>query len=83
MKHLDIVTAEELVPESGDGDNKYTGLLERGDEPWEEDGETREDETVEGEADMADEERRQDVVQLEAEDKNPEDVVTGVTGVFK
>ena len=52
MKHLDIVTAEELVPESGDGDNKDTGLLERRDEPSEEDGETREDETVEGEEDM-------------------------------
>ena len=83
MEHLDVVTTEELVPECGGGDNKDTGLLERGDEPSEEDGETREDETVEVEENMADEERGQDVVQLEAEDENPEDVVTGVTGFFK
>ena len=74
---------KKLVPESGGGDNKDTGMLERGDEDTEEDDETWEDITVEGEEDMEDDKRRHDVIQLEAEGEYLEDMVTGITGVFK
>ena len=83
MEHLDIVSLEELVPESGGGDNKDTGMLERGYEDTEEDDETREDITVKGEEDMEDDNRRHDVIQLEAEGEYLEDMVTGITGFFK
>ena len=62
VEHLDVVMVEELVPESGSGNNKDAGIQKRGDGDTEEDGESREDETVEREEDMEDEERRQVVV---------------------
>ena len=83
MEHLNVVTAEELVPESGGGDNENAGLLDWADGDTEEDGEPREGDNFEGKEGVEDEEGGDEVVQLEADGKDTEDVVAGVTGVFE
>ena len=83
VKHFDVVTMEKLVPESGSRDDEDACFLEWRCKHTEENDETREDETVQREKDMEDDGCREDIVQLKAKGKNPEEVVAGITFVFK
>ena len=83
MEHLDIVSLEELVPESGGSDGKEAPILDRAEGDAQEDDEPSKVYNIEGKEDMVDAQAGEDIVELEADSEDTEYVVTGVAGMLK